>query len=246
MLFGAAGLRRFLVGRMSDVTVVLDRLRSMARPDQLEGMARFGMTIHNRLGVRIPDVRALARETGRDHTLALRLWDTGVAEARILAALVADPKRVDEELMERWVADFDSWDVCDQVCLNLFDRAAPAWVMVRLWADRDEEFVRRAAFALLACIAWHDRRAPDSVFVEALPLIERAASDPRNYVKKAVSWALRHIGKRNAGLHPVALAFARGLKSSEDKTARWIGADAEKDLLSASTMRRMGGTERVR
>ncbi len=228
-------------GHMNTVEEVLARLKALARPGQLEGMARYGMSMGNRLGVRIPDVRALAKESKTNHNLALALWETGVAEARILAALVADPQQVDEALMEKWVRDFDSWDVCDQVCLNLFDRVSPAWKMVVRWADREEEYVRRAAFALIACIAWHDRAAPDLVFVEALPLIEKAATDPRNYVKKAVSWALRHIGKRNASLHPLALALARRLRKHEDKTARWIGADAERDLGERPRVRRSGG-----
>lgn len=218
---------------------VLQSLRALARPDELDGMARFGISTRRRLGVRVPDLRALAKRLERDHELALGLWDSGIADARILASMVADPARVTSELMDRWVAEFDSWDVCDQVCMNLFDKTDHAWEKVRAWAEREEEYVRRAAFALLACIAWHDKRLPDDPFVASFPLIERAASDPRNYVKKAVSWALRHIGKRNASLHPLALAVASALKESPDRTRRWIGSDAVRDLTGPAALRRL-------
>lgn len=176
---------------------VLERLKEKARPDQLEGMARYGMAVQNRLGASIPDLRKLAKEPGKDHGLALELWKTGIAEARILAAMVDDPAQLTGEQMEDWVRDFDSWDICDQVCMNLFDKTPLAWEKVRDWSVREEEFVKRAAFSLIACLAWHDKKAEDARFIELLPLIAGAATDERNFVKKAVNWALRHIGKRN-------------------------------------------------
>src|SRR4030043_2444045 len=142
---------------MASVDAVLDRLRSKARPDQLEGMARYGIAVERRLGMSVPDMRKIAKELGQDHNLALELWNTGIAEARITAAMIDDPEKLTEKQMEDWVKDINSWDVCDQVCLNLFEKTPLAWRKIIEWSDREEEFVKRAAFALIACLAWHDK-----------------------------------------------------------------------------------------
>jgi 3-methyladenine DNA glycosylase AlkD len=224
---------------MKTAQAVLAKLHKLSRPDQLAGMQRFGMTIDRRLGISIPQLRKLANQIGQHHDLAIELWKSGMAEAMILAALIDVPEEVTSEQMDSWVADFNSWDVCDQVCMNLFDKTPLAWKKVFDWSEREEEYVKRAAFALIACLAWHDKTADDEQLLQYLPLIQQAADDERNYVKKAVSWALRHIGKRNASLHPHALQTANQLKQSENKTARWIGSDAIRDLNTEATLRRI-------
>ncbi len=227
---------------MATAMEVLERLREKARADQLDGMARYGIVTENRLGVSVPDMRRLAKELGKDHGLALQLWKTGVQEARILAALMDDAHAVTEEQMEEWVKDFNSWDVCDQVCMNLFDKTPHAWKKVRDWSAREEEFVRRAAFSLIACLAWHDKKADDKMFVDLLPVIQDAATDERNYVKKAVSWALRHIGKRNLSLNREALQTARLIQKIDSRAARWIASDAIRELEGEAVQRRLKGT----
>jgi 3-methyladenine DNA glycosylase AlkD len=209
---------------------VLDRLRGAGSPDNVAGMVRFGMTSEGRLGVPVPEMRRIAKEAGRSHTLALELWQTGIEEARIVAAMVDEPARLTEDQMEAWVLDIHSWDVCDQVCMNLFEKSPLAWKKIQDWSLREEEFVKRTAFSLLACLAWHDKKAPDSRFIEALPIIERAATDERNFVKKAVNWALRNIGKRNAALQAAALESARRIREMDSRSARWIAADAIREL----------------
>jgi len=223
---------------MPAVEEVLEMLAAKADPDQLEGMARYGMTVENRLGVKVPQMRMIAKQIGVNHNLALELWETGVTEAMILASMVDVPDEVTEEQMEAWVQDFDSWDVCDQVCMNLFDKTPLAWKKIHDWSDREDEFVKRAAYALIACLAVHDKGASDEEFVSLIPVIKAGATDNRNYVKKAVSWALRNTGKRNPELNTVALATARELQSIDSSSARWIGSDAIRDLTSDATMRR--------
>ncbi len=224
---------------MTSQAAVLAQLQSLARPDQLEGMARFGMSTGQRLGVAVPTLRRLAKQIGQDHALALELWQSGIADARILASMVADPAALTAEQMEAWVAGFDSWDVCDQVCMNLFEKSPHARAKIQEWAQRDEEFVKRAAFALIACLAWHDKQAPDSEFIGYLPLIARGATDGRNFVKKAVNWALRHIGKRNRALNQAAIDAARQIRQMDAKAARWIAADALRELESEAVQRRL-------
>ncbi len=193
-------------------------------------MLRFGIGGAGRLGVSMPVLRALGKEIGRDHPLALELWRTGVPEARILASLVADPARMTSAQADRWVRDLDSWDVCDQLCMNLLETVPFARVKVRQWARRSREYERRAAFALLACMAWHRKNDPDEWFVGTFPLIRAAATDERNYVKKAVSWALRTIGKRNRRLRREALAEADRIGRLPASSARWISGDVRRDL----------------
>jgi len=209
-------------------------LHEAARPAELAGMARFGIVGEGRLGLSVPAMRGIARTLGRDHALAQALWDTGIPDARIVASMVADPKRLTARQMDQWARGFNSWDVCDQTCLNAFVHAPLAWRKVPLWAKRQDEFVRRAAFALLACLAVHDKQAPDSAFVDALALVEAAAGDERNFVKKAVNWALRGIGKRNAALRDRAIACAQCIQQQGSKPARWIAADALRELRGRS------------
>jgi 3-methyladenine DNA glycosylase AlkD len=217
----------------------LNRLRCKARPEQLEGMGRFGMTIKRRLGVSVPDMRKLAKEIGRDHRLALDLWRTGVAEARILAGMIDDPAELTEKQMEEWVKDIDSWDVCDQVCMNLFEKSPSAWKKVIDWSEREEEFVKRTAFSLIACLAWHDKKAGDERFIELLPLVVRGATDERNFVKKAVNWALRGIGKRNLNLNRAAIRTAEQIRRLDSRAARWIASDAIRELESEAVQNRL-------
>ncbi len=224
---------------MATVAEVLHKLRSRARPDDVAGMARYGMTAEGRLGVSVPDMRQIAKEVGKDHSLALALWQTGIPEARIVAGMVAEPARLTEEQMEDWVVDINSWDIGDQVCMNLFEKSPLAWKKVRDWAAREEEFVKRTAFGLLACLAWHDKGAADEVFVELLPVIERGATDERASVKKAVSWALRNIGKRNRHLNQAALETARRLRQSDSRPARWIASDAIRELEGEGVQKRL-------
>lgn len=224
---------------MASVKDVLDELQSKARPEQLKGMAKYGIAIEKRLGVSVPDMRQLAKELGRDHQLALDLWRTGVAEARILAGMVGDPDELTERQMEEWVKDINSWDVCDQVCMNLFERSQLAWNKILDWSEREEEFVKRTAFSLTACLAWHDKKASDERFTELLPVIIRAATDERNFVKKAVNWALRNIGKRNLDLNRAAISAAKEIQRLDSKAARWIAADAIRELESDAIQSRL-------
>lgn len=214
-------------------------LRALARPDQLDGMARFGITGEGRLGVSIPALRNLARSIGKNHLLAQRLWKTGVPDAMILAAFIGEPEKLSGALMDRWVVCIQSWDVCDQVCSNLFDRTPLAWQKIRRWSLRDEEFVKRAAYVLIATLAVHDRTARDSDFLALLPLIREGALDDRNYVRKAVNWALRHIGKRNLRLRTAAIAEARIIRLLPSASARWIAADAIRELQDPATIDRI-------
>ena len=224
---------------MASVKDVLDKLQSKAQPEQLKGMAKYGMTVEQRLGVSVPDMRKLAKEIGRDHKLALDLWRTGIAEARILAAMVGDSDKLTEEQMEDWVKGINSWDVCDQVCMNLFEKNQLAWKKIIDWSEREEEFVKRTAFSLLACLAWHDKKASDEKFIELLPVIIRGATDERNFVKKAVNWALRNIGKRNLSLNKAAINTAREIQRLDSKAARWIASDAIRELESDAIQSRL-------
>jgi len=214
------------------INEILETMRANANPVNVAGMARFGISSEGTLGLSIPFVRSLAKRVGRDHDLALALWATGIHEARILASMVDRSEWVTEAQMESWVGDFDSWDVCDQVCGNLFDRVPGAAEKAVAWCHRPEEFVRRAGFVVMAYLAVHDKKAADDLFVSFLPLIREYAVDERNFVKKAVNWALRQIGKRNRALMPQALAMAEELSMSTSRSARWIGKDAARELRS--------------
>jgi 3-methyladenine DNA glycosylase AlkD len=224
---------------MSSVDEVLQKLGAKARPDQLEGMARYAIVGEGRLGVSVPEMRKLAKEFGKDHQLALELWKTGIPDARIVAGMVGEPAKLTEKQMEDWVKDFDSWDVCDQVCMNLFEKTPFAVKKIHDWSKRDEEFVKRTAFALIACLAWHDKQAEDEKFINLLPIIKNGSTDDRNFVKKAVNWALRNIGKRNPFLNEAAIKLAQEIKELDSKAARWIANDALKELESDAVKHRL-------
>jgi len=224
---------------MASVEEVLEILKSMARPDQLEGMAKYGIVVERRLGVSIPNLRRMAKELGQDHKLALELWKTGIAEARLVAAMTDDPEKLTEGQMEDWVKGINSWDVCDQVCMNLFEKVPLAWKKIIDWSEREEEFVKRAAFTLMACLAWHDKKAKDEKFIELFPVIIRGATDERNFVKKAVNWALRNIGKRDLNLNKAAINTAREIQQIDSKAARWIASDTIRELESEAVRIRL-------
>ena len=214
------------------VETILAEMRSRANPRAVDGMMKFGISPEGTLGLPMPWLREMSKRLGKDHRLARGLWETGVHEARILACLVDDPRLVTEAQMERWVRDFDSWDVCDGCCGNLFDKTRFAYPKALEWSGRDEEFVRRAGYVLMAELAVHDKKAPDSAFIRFFPAIEDGSSDPRNFVMKAVNWALRQIGKRNMRLNGEALALASRISEREGSGARWVASDAIRELKS--------------
>lgn len=217
---------------------ILAHLRSIGVAENLTGMARFGINTATALGIGNSELRPLARKVRKNHERALLLWKSGIREARLMAAFTGEPKKLDIGQCRRWAADFDSWEIVDTVA-DLFAET-PFWrELVDEFAEDDREFVRRTAFAMLAWSTVHLKKEPDATFTAYLPLIERHASDPRNFVKKAVNWALRQIGKRSMSLHAPALALAEKLAASPDKTARWIGKDAVKELTDAKQLERL-------
>jgi 3-methyladenine DNA glycosylase AlkD len=209
---------------------LIQELRASGSTANVDGMTRYGIETARAFGSGMPFVRNLAKRCGKKHALALTLWDSGWHEARILAALIDDPTQLSREQMEKWALDFDSWDVTDQCCMNLFHVFPHAPHVIRDWSARDEEFVRRAAFAMLASLALYSRSMTDDDFVALLPTIEQAATDERNFVKKSVNWALRQIGKRSLPLHSAAITCAEGLLESTSRSARWIARDALREL----------------
>ena len=221
------------------VEEAVSELGRHAREENRAGMARFGIEVSSALGVPVTRVRAVGRNIEPSHQLALDLWESGIHEARILASIVDRPPWVDRAQMDRWAANFNSWDLCDQVCLNLFENCGPAEECIRDWSRDDREFVRRAAFSLMACRAVHRKSEPDQTFLAYLPIIEKYASDPRNFVRKAVNWALRQIGKRSPELHEPSLALARKLSGSSVRTERWIGKNAARELTSGAVLKRL-------
>jgi 3-methyladenine DNA glycosylase AlkD len=196
-------------------------------------MARYGIQAERAFGVPMGTLVTLRKRLGEDHGLSVALWDSGWYEARLLAALVGDPRRVTRRQMNSWAASFENWADCDTACFKLFDRTSFAWEKARQWADSPREFVKRAAFVLMACLALHDKAAPDGSFLALLPLIEKGGHDERNFVKKAVSWALRAVGRRNRALNAAALAVAKRLALSEEASCRWVGKDALRELSSS-------------
>lgn len=219
---------------------ILDRLRAAADPDAVAGMARYGIVGPEVFGVKVPVLRSMAREAGRDHALALRLWAYPSRETRVLATMVDRPQWVDEAQMEVWVAGFDSWEVCDQACGNLFAYTPFAYAKAMAWSARPEEFVKRAGFVLMADLAHKDKKTSDQALAAFFPVIEREAGDDRNFVKKAVNWALRDIGKRNAALNAQAVAVAARLLERPEPSARWNGRDARRELTSDAVQKRLG------
>jgi 3-methyladenine DNA glycosylase AlkD len=218
---------------------IILKLQSLANPENVKGMARYGINQHNNLGISIYLLRPLAKEIGINHALALKLWDSTLHDARLLACFIDDPQQITSEQMDAWAEDFDSWDICDQACTSLFDRSPLAYKKVFQWADKEKEFVKRAAFSLIAGLAVHDKTATDQDFERFLSLCIRHSNDERNYVKKAVNWALRNIGKRNLSLNKKALKTAEEIKNRDSKSARWIASDAIRELTSQKVRQRL-------
>ena len=218
---------------------IIEKLKSLADPEAVKGMARFGINPENTYGVSIPNLRKIAKEIGRNHALAQRLWASGIHEARIVASMSDQPKMVTDVQMEDWVKDFDSWDVCDQCCTNLFEKTEFAYQKAAEWSKREEEFVKRAGFTLMATLAVHDKKAADEDFLKFLPIIKRESTDDRNFVKKAVNWALRQIGKRNLNLNKMAIKTAEEIQQIDSKSARWIASDAIRELTGEAVQQKL-------
>lgn len=229
--------------RVDDVMALL---HGKATKKTRDGLARFAIDAPTALGVSVTDLRKLAKSLGRDHDLAQGLWATGIFDARMLACFLAEPGKVSPALMDAWCKTFDNWAIVDTACFVLFDKTPHAWKKVATWAKRVREFERRAAFALLASLTVHDKKAPDEPYRAALALIDDAADDDRNFVKKAVNWALRSIGKRSPALHADAMALAEQLADSDDSTRRWVGKDAIRDLRSPASQRRLAKQKKSR
>jgi len=217
---------------------IVAELHSHANPGNVAGMARFGISPVGTLGVNIPTIRAIAKRAGRNHDLAQHLWDTGIHEARILAAMVDEPAKVTRRQMDRWAADFDSWDVVDGVC-DLFVKTPHAYAKVEAWSSHRREYVKRAAFTMIAYLAYRDRTTRDTNILQFLTVIRREAGDERNYVKKAVNWALRNIGKRNQRYNAAAIKCAEAIRADGTRSGRWVAADALRELCSDAVQTRL-------
>jgi len=220
---------------------IIRKLQKLSDPRAVAGMARYGINPANAYGVSIPDLRAIAKEIDTDHRLALELWDSGIHEARILAGMIADPDMTTEKLIDSWVKAFDSWDVCDQCCMNLFRYTRFAYGKATEWSASDKEYVKRAGFVMMACLAVGDKNAGDEKFLQFLPIIKRESVDSRNYVQKAVNWALRQIGKRNATLNREAIEAAEEIQKTSMRSAKWIASDALRELKSEAVQARLKG-----
>ena len=222
---------------MEKTELIIDLIKTNGNPDNLEGMQRYGIRFDKAYGCNIPFLRKLAKQFKKDHNLAKELWATGIHEARILAFLIDDPKEVTEIQMERWVRDLKSWDICDGMCSNLFRKTEWAFSKGKEWSGRNEEFIKRAGFVMMAVLAVHDKKAENKTFIEFLDIIERECKDERNFVKKAVNWALRQIGKRNDVLHKKAIAYAKRIEKQHSRSAKWIAKDALREFETATTKR---------
>jgi 3-methyladenine DNA glycosylase AlkD len=218
---------------------VIDKLKSLADPDYLAGMTHFAIKTDHALGVSAPRLRKLAKEIGTEHKLALELWETGIHEARVMAALIDDPGQVTKSQMNHWVSQFDNWGVCDACCCLLFDKTSFAWDKAIEWPEHKEEFVKRAGFVIMAALAVHDKKAADKKFLPFFDIIKQHADDKRNFVKKAVNWALRQIGKRNIYLNKKAVAVAKEIRKMDYPAARWIAADAIRELTNRKILARL-------
>lgn len=218
---------------------IVRELRSMSNPKNVEGMQRFGIRGGEMLGISVYEIRRMAKNIGKNHELAQKLWDSKIHEARMLACFVDDPKQVTEEQMDRWTGDFESWDICDQCCSNLFDKTPFAEKKIFEYSKRSEEFVKRTGFVLIATRSVHDKKAKDSEFEKYLPIIKREATDERNFVRKAVNWSLRQIGKRNLTLNRKAIKIGEEIQKMDSKTAKWIANDVLKELKSDAVQKRL-------
>jgi 3-methyladenine DNA glycosylase AlkD len=231
--------------QQTTVQDVLKWLKKSGSRKAAAGLARYGLPTDNAYGIPVGTLRQYAKTIGRDHGLAMKLWKTGSLDARILASFLGDPEQLTVAQMNAWCRDFDNWGTVDTACFALFDRSRHAWTVVPKWVRQKGEFQKRAGFVMIACLAAHDKEADDAAFRKCLPLVERGASDDRNFVKKGVSWALRHIGHRNARLHAAAVKTATKLSKSEDATERWVGRDALKDITRPAVMTKISRQSRV-
>lgn len=225
--------------KSSECAKVIVALRSASNPEWKQSMSKFGVNTDNALGLSVPFLRSMAKTIGINHNLAQELWSSGIHEARILATMIDDPSLVTEKQMGRWASDMDSWDICDSCCGNLFDRTRFAYKKAKEWAKADHEFTKRASFAIMAALAVHDKTANDGLFIGFFPCIVNAADDERNFVKKAVNWSLRNIGKRNLALNKAAIRVATQIKSMDSRSARWIASDALRELRSPAVAARL-------
>ncbi len=223
-----------------EVQEILHRLESLRDPTAIEGMARYGITPDSTYGIKIPRLREIAKEAGRRHELSLSLWDIKTRETMILASMTADPVKFTEELMDSWTLEFDYWEICDQCCMNIFEKMPIAYRKAEEYAYRDEEYVKRTGFVLMARLAVSDKPAVDDRFKPFFPIMLDGCTDERNMVKKGVNWALRQIGKRNASLHAEAISVGEEMLEIDSKSARWIATDALRELRSESVQRRLG------
>ena len=220
---------------------ILERLKSLSDAKAVEGMAKYGITPGKAYGVSIPGLRRIAREGGKDHGLAQRLWESDIRETQILASMIDEPETVTEDQMESWVKEFDYWEICDQCCMNLFEKTKFAYRKAAKWSSNDREFIKRAGFVLMARLAVGDRKADDREFIKFLPIIKRESTDNRNFVKKAVNWALRQIGKRNLALNEMAIKTANEIQQMDSTSARWIASDALRELTGEAVQNRLRG-----
>lgn len=228
----------------AQVRDILAQLERQGTKKNVDGMARYAIKAPKVFGVSVGDIRDIGRKTGKNHSLALELWESGWYEARMLSAFVDDPRLVTPSQMDRQAKDFDNWAVCDTLCFHLYDKTPHAWAKIEKWSRQKPEFVKRAGFALLASVAVHDKKAPDAPFIKSFKLIESEATDSRNFVKKAVNWALRAIGARNPTLFDAAREVAERLAASGDATARWNGKDALRQLGGAASQKRLAAQKK--
>ncbi|SEQ90447.1 DNA alkylation repair protein [Pedobacter rhizosphaerae] len=224
---------------MNDVDFILSELKSISEPAYLEKMAHFGIDVSKALGIRVPNIRALARQVGKNQELSLMLWETGIHEARLLASFIGDYKQVNETQINAWTNDFNSWDICDQACGNLFVKTPYFKSKVFEFSQAEAVFVKRTGFVLMAEAAVHLKKEPNETFLSFLPIIEREAYDNRNFVKKAINWALRQMGKRNAALHAHAVQTANNILAQNNKNANWVALDALRELQSEKVLEKL-------
>jgi len=218
---------------------IIKKLKSLSNSKAIAGMARYGITPENTYGISIPNLRKMAKEIGISHNLALQLWASDIRETKILASMIEDLEIVTEEQMENWVNEFNYWEICDQCCMNLFEKTKFAYKKAIEWSSKEEEFVKRAGFVLMARLAVSDKKANDKRFEKFFPVIKREASDDRNYVRKAVNWALRQIGKRNLNLNSKAINTAKDIQKMDSGSAKWIASDALRELTSDEVQKRL-------
>jgi len=224
---------------MMEYEKVIKKLKSLSNPEAIIGMARYGITPENTYGASIPNLRKIAKEIGISHKLAQQLWITDIRETKILACMIDDLDMVTEEQMENWVNEFNYWEICDQCCMNLFEKTKFAYKKAVEWSSREKEFIKRAGFVLMARLAVSDKKADDKRFEKFFPVIKREATDDRNYVKKAVNWALRQIGKRSLNLNSKAINAAKEIQGMDSKSVKWIASDALRELTSDTVQKKL-------